>query len=35
MGNSLAVRLPASVVDAPGLKEDDDTEIHADQADAF
>jgi antitoxin MazE len=27
-GNSLAVRLPASVVDALGLKEGDDIEIH-------
>jgi antitoxin MazE len=27
-GNSLAVRLPAAVVDALGLKEGDDIEIH-------
>lgn len=27
-GNSLAVRLPASVVEALGLKEGDDVEIH-------
>ena len=27
-GNSLAVRLPASVVDAPELKEGDEIEIH-------
>jgi len=27
-GNSLAVRLPASVVEALGLKEGDDIEIH-------
>ena len=34
-GNSLAVRLPASVVDALGLKEGDDIEIYADQPGAF
>ena len=34
-GNSLAVRLPASVVDALGLKEGDDIEIYADQSGAF
>lgn len=34
-GNSLAVRLPASVVEALGLKEGDDIEIYADQAGAF
>ena len=28
-GNSLAVRLPAAVVEALGLKEGDDVEIHA------
>jgi len=28
-GNSLAIRLPASVVEALGLKEGDDIEIHA------
>jgi antitoxin MazE len=28
-GNSLAVRLPAAVVEALGLKEGDDIEIHA------
>jgi antitoxin MazE len=27
-GNSLAIRLPAAVVDALGLKEGDDIEIH-------
>ena len=27
-GNSLAVRLPASVVEALGLKEGDDVEVH-------
>jgi len=27
-GNSLAIRLPASVVDALGLKEGDDVEVH-------
>lgn len=34
-GNSLAVRLPASVVEALGLKEGDDIEIHAHQSGAF
>ncbi|WP_321884450.1 AbrB/MazE/SpoVT family DNA-binding domain-containing protein [Paraburkholderia bannensis] len=34
-GNSLAVRLPASVVDALGLKEGDDIEIFATQEGAF
>lgn len=34
-GNSLAVRLPASVVDALGLKEGDDIEIYADRCGAF
>jgi antitoxin MazE len=34
-GNSLAVRLPASVVDALGLKEGDDIAIYADQSGAF
>jgi antitoxin MazE len=34
-GNSLAVRLPAGVVDALGLKEGDDIEIYADQSGAF
>lgn len=34
-GNSLAVRLPASVVEALGLKEGDDIEIYADQSGAF
>ena len=29
-GNSLAVRLPAAVVDALGLKEGDDIELHVD-----
>jgi antitoxin MazE len=28
-GNSLAIRLPAAVVEALGLKEGDDIEIHA------
>jgi len=27
-GNSLAIRLPATVVEALGLKEDDEVEIH-------
>jgi antitoxin MazE len=27
-GNSLAIRIPASVVEALGLKEGDDVEIH-------
>lgn len=31
-GNSLAVRLPAAVVEALGLKEGDDIEIHAHDA---
>ncbi|WP_250502127.1 AbrB/MazE/SpoVT family DNA-binding domain-containing protein [Caballeronia sp. AZ7_KS35] len=34
-GNSLAVRLPASVVDALDLKEGDDIEIYADHSGAF
>lgn len=34
-GNSLAVRLPASVVEALELKEGDDIEIHAAGARAF
>lgn len=34
-GNSLAVRLPASVVDALGLKEGDDIEIYVDRSGAF
>jgi antitoxin MazE len=34
-GDSLAVRLPASVVDALGLKEGDCIEIYADQRGAF
>lgn len=34
-GNSLAVRLPASVVDALGLKEGDDIEIYVEQSGAF
>ena len=34
-GNSLAVRLPASVVEALGLKEGDDIEIHAHPSGAF
>ncbi|CAB3743525.1 hypothetical protein LMG27174_07001 [Paraburkholderia rhynchosiae] len=34
-GNSLAVRLPASVVEALGLKEGDDIEIYAEQSGAF
>ncbi|EKS71641.1 transcriptional regulator/antitoxin MazE [Burkholderia sp. SJ98] len=34
-GNSLAVRLPASVVDALGLKEGDDIEIYAADSGAF
>jgi antitoxin MazE len=34
-GNSLAVRLPASVVEALELKEGDDIEIHAVGARAF
>lgn len=31
-GNSLAVRLPAAVVDALGLKEGDNIEIHVEDA---
>ncbi len=31
-GNSLAVRLPAAVVEALGLKEGDNIEIHAEDA---
>jgi antitoxin MazE len=34
-GNSLAVRLPASVVEVLGLKEGDDIEIHVAGARAF
>jgi antitoxin MazE len=34
-GNSLAVRLPASVVEALELKEGDDIEIYADKSGAF
>src|ERR1700679_834257 len=34
-GNSLAVRLPASVVEALGLQEGDDIEIYADKFGAF
>ena len=34
-GNSLAVRLPAAVVEALGLKEGDDIEIHVADARAF
>lgn len=34
-GNSLAVRLPASVVDALGLKEGDDIEIYDEHSGAF
>jgi antitoxin MazE len=34
-GNSLAVRLPASVVEALGLEEGDDIEIHVVGARAF
>ncbi|SAL06152.1 AbrB family transcriptional regulator [Caballeronia calidae] len=34
-GNSLAVRLPASVVDALGLKEGDDIEIYVGHSGAF
>ncbi|MBN3809345.1 AbrB/MazE/SpoVT family DNA-binding domain-containing protein [Paraburkholderia sp. Ac-20347] len=34
-GNSLAVRLPAAVIDALGLKEGDDIEIYAMQSGAF
>ncbi|SAK56385.1 AbrB family transcriptional regulator [Caballeronia temeraria] len=34
-GNSLAVRLPASVVDALDLKEGDDIEIYAHSSGAF
>lgn len=34
-GNSLAVRLPSSVVDALGLKEGDDIEIYAEQSGVF
>ena len=26
--NSLAIRLPSAVVEAPGLKEDDEVEVH-------
>jgi antitoxin MazE len=34
-GNSLAVRLPASVVAALGLKEGDDIEVHVEAARVF
>jgi antitoxin MazE len=34
-GNSLAVRLPAAVVEALGLKPGDDIEIHAEGARTF
>ena len=34
-GNSLAVRLPAAVVDALALKEGDEIEIHVAEARAF
>lgn len=34
-GNSLAVRLPASVVEALGLKEGDDIQIHVEGYRAF
>lgn len=34
-GNSLAVRLPAAVVDALNLKEGDEIEIHVNDARAF
>ena len=34
-GNSLAVRLPAAVVDALGLKEGDNIEIHVEGARSF
>lgn len=34
-GNSLAVRLPAAVVDVLGLKEGDDIEIHIEGARTF
>ena len=34
-GNSLAVRLPAAVVEALGLKEGDDIEIHVDDGRSF
>lgn len=34
-GNSLAVRLPASVVEALGLREGDDIEIHVDGERSF
>ena len=34
-GNSLAVRLPVAVVDALGLKEGDDIEIHVADSHAF
>ena len=34
-GNSLAIRLPASVVEVLGLKEGDDIEIHVVGAHAF
>jgi len=34
-GNSLAVRLPAAVVDALGLKEGDNIEIHVEGAHTF
>lgn len=34
-GNSLAVRLPAAVVEALGIKEGDDIEIHVEDARVF
>lgn len=34
-GNSLAIRLPAAVVEALNLKEGDEIEIHADSARQF
>jgi antitoxin MazE len=34
-GNSLAVRLPAAVVEALGLKEGDDIEIHVEDSRVF
>jgi len=34
-GNSLAIRLPAAVVEALGLKEGDDIEVHVSNANTF
>ncbi len=34
-GNSLAVRLPAAVVEALGIKEGDDIEIHVEDSHVF